>query len=145
MSEIEPGPYWARRIKDEPGRRRKWTLVLVEDTSAWSVWEVGSDVVSDQGVWEFGPRLEPPEERIRIEYVGESGKHMSAFYENEAINPYKVGEQFFFEGEIVEVLSVNRAGRDLVVKLAPRQTKRPVSGRRLELPKESVDKPRTGG
>ena len=59
MSDVTPGYYWARRKLDEPGRPRKWTVVLVEDTSAWSVWEVGSDVISDQGVWEFGPRLEP--------------------------------------------------------------------------------------
>jgi len=143
MPEIEPGYYWARSEADPA-----WTVVEVKKPFAGTQYvnvcgdDHGADAVGD---WELGPRLEPPEERIRIEYRDESGKHISAFYENEALNPYEIGEQFFFEGKIVEVLSVNRAGRDTVVKLVPRQKKKPVSGRRLELPEERVDKPRTGG
>ena len=61
MSDIEPGYYWVRWKKSRP--TGKWHAVEITGKGAPTrVWQCGSEVPTKPDDWEFGPRLEPPEE-----------------------------------------------------------------------------------
>ena len=61
MSDIKPGYYWARWAKDGPWG--KWETIEV--TAKGEVLTTNTSVPQkgdETDYWEFGPRLEPPEE-----------------------------------------------------------------------------------
>lgn len=60
MSEIEPGYHYWARVRGI-GEHAKWRPVLFLGVD--NVLEIGSEAQINWKAFEFGPRLEPPEEK----------------------------------------------------------------------------------
>ncbi len=59
MSEIEPGDYWVRGVGGAWETARVW----IDEMGVW-LHVCGDEDPYPAQEWEFGPRLEPPEERV---------------------------------------------------------------------------------